>query len=153
MIQAVVTDFSRVLLFPLDPSYSGGLNELNNRLLQSDPDYDFWSLFTLNEQLLGYYAALDLPVYVFTSETIQEHKAVVNKLQGAFSGIFSAKHLGVAKTDKQAYERLSIELGITTDGILYIDDNKDNVAAAKSAGCITVLYLSNEDVYSKLRMK
>ncbi len=73
MIKAVVTDFSRVLLFPIDDSYIGGLNALNNKLLAENPQYSFWEYFRVNKELLDYYRELNsqVPVFVFTTETIQ----------------------------------------------------------------------------------
>lgn len=153
MIKVVITDFSRVLLFPIDTNYSDGLNALNNKLLKSDPDYDFYEHFKLNEELLSYYKRLNLPVYIFTSETIQEHPAIKSRLLEAFSGIFSAKYLEVSKVDKDAYLAIANELDVPVREILYIDDNHDNIKAARNAGCETVLYTSNDDVYAKFARK
>ena len=150
MIKIVITDFSRVLLFPVDESYKGGLNVLNNQLLKSDPDYDFYKHFKINEELLHYYASLDLPVYIFTSETIQEHPAAKERLGSIFSGVFSAKNLSLSKVDKSAYWAIVGELNVQPEEILYIDDNIDNVQAAQAAGCETILYVSNGDVINKI---
>ncbi len=146
MIKALVTDFSRVLLFPSDETNHGGLNSLNNQLFETEPDYDFWKHFKLNEELLEYYASLELPKFIFTSETIQEHPAVEAKLSSVFKGVFSAKRLGLSKTDEKAYRTIANELGIEPSEIVYVDDNKNNIEAAKRAGGMTIHFESNKDV-------
>lgn len=151
MIKALVTDFSRVLLFPFDETYAGGLNSLNNQLLETEPDYDFWKHFTLNEELLKYYDTLDLPSYIFTSENIQEHPSVETRLSRVFRRIFSAKRLDVSKTDEKAYRTIANELGIEPSEIVYVDDNKNNIDAAKKAGCLTIHFESNNDVIGRIK--
>lgn len=152
MIKVIVTDFSRVLLFPTDNNYIGGLNVLNNALLQSDPDYDFTKHFRLNNELLDYYSSLKLPVYIFTSETIQEHPAIKDKLEGVFTNIFSAKHMKLNKKDKTAYETIASKLSLQPSEILYIDDDQGNINAAKAAGFHVILYKSNNDVIGKVEL-
>lgn len=151
MIKALVTDFSRVLLFSSDESYLGGLNSLNNQLFETEPEYDFWKYFKLNEELLEYYASLELPKFIFTSETIQEHPSVEKRLTGVFKSIFSAKRLGVSKTDEKAYRTIANELGIEPSEMVYVDDNKNNIDAAKSAGCLTIHFESNNDVIGRIK--
>lgn len=150
MIKAIVTDFSRVLLFPADDTYTGGLNALNNKLLESNPGYEFKKFFKVNDELLEYYASLDLPIYMFTSETIQEHPAITDELSAVFSGVFSAKHLNISKTNESAYITVAHKLNVQPSEILYIDDNHNNIQAAARAGCETILYMSNADLISKI---
>lgn len=150
MTKVIVTDFSRVLLFPVDEAYDGGLNNLNNRLAEQNPDYDFKKYFKLNHELLDYYASSKVPVYIFTSETIQEHPAIKDELLGVFAGVFSAKHLGVSKTDVGAYKRIAQEVNAQTTEIVYVDDNEANVAAANDAGCDGILYVSSEASVMKI---
>ncbi len=78
MIKAIITDFSRVLLFPADSNYTGGLNKLNNNQLKENPNYSFLDFFVINKKLLKYYSELNktVPVHVFTSETIQDHPSI-----------------------------------------------------------------------------
>lgn len=153
MTKVIVTDFSRVLLFPVDEAYDGGLNNLNNRLAEQNPDYDFKKYFKLNHELLDYYASSKVPVYIFTSETIQEHPAIKDELLGVFAGVFSAKHLGVSKTDASAYKRIAQQIDAKTSDIIYVDDNEANVAAANDAGCHGILYISNEATIKKIAEK
>ena len=151
-MRALITDFSRVLLFPKDDSFKSGLNALNNQLLDVNPDYDFWQYFKLNYDLLEYYKSLDLPVYMFTSETIQDHPALKEVFKGIFKDIFSAKKLGLSKKEAESYIRLAKVLGHNQNEIFYIDDNYDNFTAAKKAGCKAILYKSNDDVIDRLEL-
>lgn len=152
MKKVLISDFSRVLIFPKDNSFHSGLNALNNKLLESDPGYDFWKFFRLNNELIKYYKSLGIPVYIFTSETIQEHPALKDFLKDAFDGIFSAKKLGLNKKDSASYKHLAKLLGHKPSEIIYIDDNHDNFAAAREAGCIAILFKSNDDVVDKLKI-
>ena len=150
MMKAVITDFSRVLLFPKDDTFKSGLNALNNQLLDKNPDYDFWQYFKVNNELLNYYKSLNIPVYIFTSETIQDHPAVKNLFGSIFKDVFSAKKLGLNKKEARTYKHLAKILDHTPSEIFYIDDNHDNFTAAKKAGCKAILLKSNDDVVGKL---
>lgn len=143
MVKVIISDFSRVLLFPVDKGYLGSLNSLNNELLKSDSNYDFTHHFTLNIELLSYFQTLGLPVYIFTSDRIQEHPTIKDYLQKSITSIFSARDLGIVKTDSSSYALLASMLNIKENEILYIDDSKENVDAAKEAGCQVLLYESN----------
>lgn len=150
MIELIVTDFSRVLLFPTDDTYTGGLNQLNNKLLEQNPNYDFWHFFELNEELLNFYVALRIPLYIFTSETIQDHPAVKDKIEGKFRGVMSAKTLGITKSDAAAYSAVAKTLNIAPERLLYIDDNLENVEAAEAANCAVIHHVSNEETSKKV---
>ncbi|MCB9823253.1 HAD family hydrolase [Candidatus Nomurabacteria bacterium] len=151
-MKAVITDFSRVLLFPKDDTFTSSLNALNNQLLDKNPDYDFWRYFKINHELLNYYKSLNFPVYIFTSETIQDHPAVKALLEGTFKDIFSAKKLGLSKKEPKSYEDLAKITGHNPNEIFYIDDNYDNFTAAKDGGCKAILFKSNDDVIGKLEI-
>lgn len=150
MNKAVVSDFSRVLLFPADESYAGSLNALNKTLTMENPDYDFWKYFRLNEALLEYYASLDVPVYIFTSDTIQNHPAIKSKLDAIFKDVLSAKELNVSKADPLAYGLIAKRLQLQPKEVMYIDDQKTNITAALDAGFSTTHYRSNKDVVDKI---
>ena len=144
MIKAFVSDFSRVLLSPKDDHYIGGLNALHKKLSASG-DYDFWSYFRLNQDLLIFYKTLGerLDVYIFTSELIQEHPVLQPELVGVFRDIFSAIRLGLKKIDPQAYFVIAKKVGLPPEEILYIDDKQENLEAAKEAGMAVILFESN----------
>ncbi len=145
MIKAFVSDFSRVLLSPKDDSYTEGLNALHKKL-SSGGDYDFWSYFRLNQDLLTFYKKLsaDIPIYMFTTEYIQEHPALQPELAGVFKKVFSGAGLHLEKTDPQSYYFIARELGLNTNEVLYLDDKQANLDAAKKAGMTVIAYEANE---------
>ncbi len=146
MIEVVVSDLSRVLLLPKDPNYRGSLNSLNNKLLANNTDYDFWEYFKLNQELLDYYKILGqrMPVFIFTSETIQEHPSLKPILEATFSGIFSAQTLGTDKTQPTAYKQVINQINCEPGNVIYVDDTAENIVAAAQIGLKTVLYASSK---------
>ncbi len=144
MLKAFVSDFSRVLLSPKDDSYTEGLNALHKKL-SVEGDYDFWSYFRLNQDLLSFYQTLGehVDVYLFTSEYIQEHPALEPKLAGVFKKVFSGARLGLKKVEVQSYHFIAKEIGLKTEEILYMDDKQANLDAAKEAGVVVIRYQTN----------
>ncbi len=145
MIKALVSDFSRVILSPVDKNYAGGLNLLHKEL-SAKGDYDFWKFFQLNQNLLAFYKTIgeQIDVFVFTSEYIQEHPALQPKMEGIFKGVFSAARLGLKKTDVETYKIIADKIDLKPEEILYIDDKQANINAAKEAGLTVIHYESNK---------
>lgn len=139
MIQAVVSDFSRVLLFPKDQDYTGSLNALH-RELQTKPDYNPLDHFSLNQPLLNFYRSLTKPVFILTSDSIQDAPEFQPFLKPVIRTIFSAKKMKTDKKESQAYVLVVEQLHLLPSEVLYIDDSEENIAAARQAGLTTVLY-------------
>jgi len=154
MYKALITDMSKVLLFAKNPDYTGGLNELHEELTQKG-DYDFWSYFEINQELLDFYGKINkkLPVHIFTSKYVQEYPPLKEKLEGNFSGILSAKRMGIHKSEDSTYEELAKQIGFQPEEILYVDDKQINVDAARGAGLDTIKFESNEQVMSEIEIK
>lgn len=152
MIKALLFDFSGVLLFPKDRSYRGALNDLNKKLSQN-PDYNFLDYFVLNNELMNYLGQLKnkLPVYMFTSGTIQEAPEIKGDLDRMFTRIFSASKMGVEKGDQESYKKIAMDINCEPSEIFYADDFGPNVQAAISAGCHAVLYKDNPQIISELQ--
>ncbi len=145
MIKLLLSDFSRVILFPIDDNYSGSLNELHAKRL-SDPAYTFFDTFSLNTQFLDWMLLTKqthhLSVGMFTSETIQEYAVLQPFLTPVFDIVFSAKKLGISKSDPQAYKDLCADRNVLPSETVYLDDAISNVAAATAAGLHAVQFLS-----------
>lgn len=144
MVKALVSDFSRVLLFPVDAGYAGGLNALQKELTAKGK-YNFWDHFRLNHELLAFYKALrtQIGVYMFTSEHIQDDPALRPHLDGVFRDILSGARLGLKKTDIESYTEIARSIGLPPRQILYVDDSEANCSAASSAGMVVVRFESN----------
>ncbi len=153
MIKIAVTDFSRVLLHPKDKKYQSGLNALNNSLLRRNPHYPFFNYFVLNDELLSFYKRVNsrIPVYVFTTETIQDHPSIKSLIENSITGVLSAQKLGIDKTDSQAYVKIANIINCRPDEVLYIDDKTANTLAASKAGMEVLVYKSNQEVITKLK--
>lgn len=152
MIKAVISDFSRVLLSPIDAGYAGGLNALQ-RELTAKGSYNFWEHFRLNQDLLAFYRDLraQIGVYMFTSEYIQEHPELQPHLDGVFQRVFSGARLGLKKTDIASYTEIARSIGLLPQQILYVDDNEANCDAARSAGMVVVRFESNDQAIERIR--
>ncbi|MFZ1682885.1 MAG: HAD-IA family hydrolase [Candidatus Zixiibacteriota bacterium] len=145
MIKALVSDFSRVLLFPKDKNFTGSLNEKYRELLKKG-DLDFFESFELNKELLDFYQSLTkkLDLYILTSESIQEAPELQPFLKPTFKEIFSAKKLGVSKKEPSTYKLIADKIGVKTTEILYLDDNQENIKAASASGIKAVLFINNQ---------
>ena len=152
MIKAFLSDFSRVLLSPKDDTYSEGLNALHKKL-SAGGAYDFWAYFKLNQDLLGYYKNLGerIPVYMFTTEHIQEHPSLQPELAGVFRQTFSGARLGLDKTEPQSYSFIAKEIGFQPEEILYIDDKQANLDAAHKAGMAVIHFENNNQAMEDIQ--
>ena len=152
MVKALVTDFGRVLLFAVDENYSGLLNDLHDTLV-SEGDYDFWSYFKLNEDLLSFYKELsgEMDMYVFTTGHIQEYPPVAERMVEVFQGVISAARLGVDKKTPDAYIEMAKQIGHAPEEIIFVDDTPEKIAAAKQAGMICVFYESSSQAIEDVR--
>lgn len=135
MIKYIISDFSRVLLFPVDIKYEGKLNDLHKKNLESG-DYNFWEYFKFDQSLFSYFQNISkkIPLFIFTSEYIQDYPPVRLAMSDIFREIFIAANLGVKKDDTIAYTKLADLLECNTNEVLYIDDSESNTNAAREAG-------------------
>lgn len=153
MIKALVSDFSRVLLFPVDKNYTEGNLNILHRTLSEQGAYDFWSYFRLNTELLDFYKGIakTLPVYMFTTDIIQEHPALQEHLHGVFREVFSANRLGKKKSESSSYAWIAEHIGVPVEQVLYIDDLASHVDAARKASMMSIRYTSNEMVIPQIK--
>lgn len=153
MITTIISDFSRVLLFPTDNSYSGSLNDLHKKLTkQSGDDYDFFEHFQMNEELFALYKNLNgkYPIYLFTTDTIQERAEVRELLDVVVADIFVAHHHNLKKNQADAYLFIANKLQKMPQTFLYIDDREENVKAAQEAGMSAIQYKNNKQLQEAL---
>lgn len=152
MIKAVISDFSRVILFPKDENYHGELNELHKNL-STNSSYNVLDNFYLNTDLLKLYKNLRLSImfYIFTTGIVQNAPEIRRILDTIFTKIFTVSEVGYRKSDPKAYEAISRTLGLKLEEVIFIDDTKENIEAAKNAGLNTVFYTSNDHVTKTLK--
>jgi len=152
MINTIIFDFSRVLLFAKDKDYKEDLNPLHKKLLAENPNYAFLDYFELNEELLAYLETIKdkFELYIFTSGSIQNAKEIKNKIAKVFKSILSAEEMGVSKKDPQAYIALTQKLDKSPKEVIFIDDSPTNIQAASQSGLNVFQYLDNESVAKKI---
>jgi HAD superfamily hydrolase (TIGR01509 family) len=148
MKKVLVSDFSRVLLFPKDTSYAGGLNRLYDQILANKEDFNDY--FKLNDILLKDIEELDIEKYIFTTGKVQNAEFIKHKLDMVFKDIFNVPMIGFKKTDKNAYLKLCEELDLKPSQVMFIDDTEENINAAKEAGLHAVVYHDNNQILNSI---
>jgi HAD superfamily hydrolase (TIGR01509 family) len=152
MIKAILSDFSYVLLFPKEKSYSGTLNGLYSKLLQQR-SYNYFDYYQLNEELIQAYQKYRKPgfsVNIYTSGTVQEDPQVKEKITPYFDNIFSAEKSNMSKENKDSYIKVASLLKLQPKEIVFIDDQDRFINGAKQAGLNIIKYKNNSDTINKL---
>lgn len=154
MIKVLISDFSKVILFPNDDAYQGSLDELF-KSAYGKTTHNFFDLYAINQELLDIYLTVKrkykLQACIFTTGTVQKHPELRPFLQPVFDQIFSVTDLRIEKTDPNAYIVLARELRVKPSEILFIDDQEANFQAAVDAGVNGIHFQSNDQL--KLSMK
>lgn len=143
MYSTLLSDFSRVLLFPKDTAYTGGLNALHKQLKEKLGDnYRPLDYFEFNTELLDFYKSLKnrYSLNILTTDVIQNHHDIRRHLDGLFKNVFSASELGLEKTEPGSYLFIAKRLNVKPETVVYIDDQITNVNAAEAASMAAVHY-------------
>ena len=151
-IKVLLFDFSRVLLHPTDKTYPGSLNNLHKELKDNESFYVF-NYFQLNNQILDYLKTVQdkFRLAIFTTDIIQDDPLIKEKIDPIFEKIYSASKLGITKKEKESYEFLAKDLGVSTEEILFIDDTESNIIPAKEARLLTHHYKNNSELLNYLK--
>lgn len=151
MINTIICDFSRVIIFPKDKDYSGSLNNFYQEYSKEE-NFKFFDYYDLNTSLLKKLEALktNYSLYIFTSGTLQNAPEIREELDKIFVKIFSSHDIGLQKNQTEAYEKLLSEINKKPEEILFMDDTEENLEAAANAGINVYLFTDNEDVFYKL---
>jgi FMN phosphatase YigB (HAD superfamily) len=148
MINTLLFDFSRVLLFAKDKSYKDDLNPLNTKLLAENSNYDFMSYFELNMELLDFIETITdkFELHIFTSGLIQNNMAVKPILQRIFKSVVSAEEVGVSKKNVDGYKDVLKIINKQPNEVLFIDDSKTNIETAQVAGLEVFQFENNSEL-------
>ncbi len=144
-------DFSRVLLFTEDKDYKGGLNGLYSKLSQK-PGFVFEKHFAFNEPLLSFLKENKgkANLFIFTSGQIQKAPEIAPRLTAIFEKVFSAEDMGTHKQSSNAYLAVAKKIGKKPEDIIFVDDNRENVDAARQAGLNSILFTETKKVIRTL---
>lgn len=153
MITTILSDFSRVILNPRNISYKGTINNLHKELLGKQDDYSFFDHFEFNDEVLNLYKTLrkKYSVNVFTSGTIQNRSEIRKVIDPIFENVFTAKDYNLDKKQPESYLFIAKKLGKRPQEILFIDDQIDNINAAKKAGLNTILFTDYKNLVLALK--
>ncbi len=152
MTKIILSDFSRVVLFPKDLNYNGSLNKLHD-LNVNNPDYNFWDYYSINTELIEKYIELKnkFSILCFTTGHIQEYYELKNSLNNVFKRTFTVEELSLKKDIPEAYTKIASILQVRPEEVLFIDDTMENLDAASKVGFQTFHYENNEDLFKHLR--
>ena len=94
-----------------------------------------------------------VPQYVFSNTNPSHFEYMRRRYREAFAPfrkVFTSCELGARKPDRHAFERVSREIGVPLERILFFDDTEVNVQGARAAGMHAVRVRSPEDVLRAL---
>jgi putative hydrolase of the HAD superfamily len=67
-----------------------------------------------------------------------------------FDRIYNSYHLGKGKRDPSLFDDVAADLGLSPSQVLFIDDNRDNVARARAAGMHAIHFLERASFLQEL---
>lgn len=103
---------------------------------------------TVNEAIVDFMKAHEKYVYGLLSSTDLSIEETLDFYQigSYFSLIYTTGDLGMSKDSKKFYLRAAKEINIPANEIIMVDDDKDFIQAAGSAGLKTLLYSPHIDL-------
>lgn len=108
----------------------------NALLLDIPPDrIDF--LLKLRRQVPIYLLSNTNTLHIRAAEKILHDACGIDSLQNLFTHAFFSYDLGLWKPDPAIYTAVLDQIGLRPDQVLFLDDNPDNVASARSLGIPT----------------
>ena len=118
----------------------------------------FWfeAEHVINEPLVAYVQTLrkqGIRCYVATNQERHRAAYLLNEMgfSTSFDGLFASAHLGHKKPDKAFYAKVMESLpDVKKEEVLFWDDSKENVDAAKEFGMQAEVYRSFEDFKEKM---
>lgn len=153
MISTILSDFSNVILYAKDKNCHGTLNGLYKSLVEKYQRFNFYDYFIFNEKLLNYFQKLkdNYSINILTSGTIQNNSPEIKeKIKGIFDKVLTTADYGTSKNDSQIYYIIAKELNKKPEEMILIDDQIENINAAKEAGLTTSLFNTNGKLFNQL---
>ena len=136
-MQALIFDFSRVLVFPKDPNYDGSLNGLHSKL-SSEPNYNILDHITPNQELLNFLEneTGNIRKFIFTGGSIQSVPLLSKAIGHIFERIFTTEEVG-QKNEPGSYIKITGLTGLEPTSTFFTDNLEENIQAAHTAGLKT----------------
>lgn len=151
-INTIISDFSYVILFPKDSTYTASINVLHQELATTN-DYNVFNHFSLNQELLDTYRQLssNKTFYIFTDGSMHRVEDIQLQIDDIFSAAISARDIGFSKNNPQAFRELAQVLEIDPETTLFIDDKEENIQAAQEAGFQTHRFENTKETVQFLK--
>ncbi len=117
-------------------------------------EHDFWSGDRLNEQLVEFIKALR-PWYrtAILSNAWSGARGIFTqeyRLDRVFDELFISAELGLVKPDPRIYRLVTERLDVRPEECVFLDDFKENVAAAEQAGMKAILFRSTQQAIADM---
>lgn len=155
MVQVLLIDLFRVVVFPRDKTYFGDLNPLYSKnTLHLGQPVD--SYLEFNHELLAFFTTLvpRLRLCLYTAATqFQSDPAVKQLLDPVFTSVYSTEALGMRKTDPESFQLVCSQLQVSPPQVLYLGDNSAHVAAAASASLTAILFTTTSETITAITAK
>ena len=114
----------------------------------------FFGDYGLNEKLLKFLAGLKgkYKLVILTSSMLIDHTDFIKQLKEVFNEVISARKHGLEKYDPKTYTTIAKEhLHVPLKNIFFIDNNNNNIEAAKQTGIHTLLYRDTDQVITAIK--
>lgn len=95
----------------------------------------------------------DIVVLTNTNEWQTSRERELVDMEKYSKKIFRSHEMGMLKTDEGCFEKAVEELGVYPENIIFIDDSKDNIEKAKSAGIECILFTDAKSLEKELENK
>jgi putative hydrolase of the HAD superfamily len=95
-----------------------------------------------------------VPVYAFSNSNAAHQRVWSKQFEDAltpFRKVFVSSEMGLRKPERESFERISREIGVPLENILFFDDTLENVEGARRAGLQAVHVKGPQDVRDALR--
>ena len=84
------------------------------------------------------------------TERLGEIKGYHPEIFNFVKGVFWSCELGRIKCDPHFFEDLLMTLGVDADEVIFIDDSRDNIMAAKRAGIYGIQFMNSDQLHLEL---
>lgn len=108
---------------------------------------------TVNQELLAKIDELRIKSQtgIFSNSSLMLKTPFIRAiLEKHFDYILSAQDLNLSKTDPEVYLQVAKKFKIKPEEILFIDDQESRIKAAHKAGCETILFEDNKQLFCDL---
>ncbi len=123
------------------------------RVMMGERFTEFLEKFDYTDEWIDYYKSRGYKIYIlsnFSRKAFTDCSEKLDYVQKADGAVISYK-VGLIKPDPAIYRLLLDTYDINPQEAVFIDDNKENIEAAKQFGLSTILFTSREEADKQLQ--